>query len=51
MPRLSAIKVQDIRMALTVSVLYASKVRRGIMVPHPRHWAKLAELAGYSPGK
>jgi len=51
MPRLGAVKVQDIRMALTVSVPYASKVRRGITLPHPRHWPKLAEMVGYSAGK
>jgi hypothetical protein len=51
MPRLAGLKVQHIRMALAVSVPYASKVRRGIMVPHPRHWAKLADMVGYSPGK
>jgi hypothetical protein len=51
MPRLAGLKVQHIRMALTVSVLYASKVRRGLTVPHPRHWAKLAEMVGYAVGK
>jgi hypothetical protein len=28
------------------SITYAGEIRNGKIVPHPRHWLKLAELAG-----
>jgi CRISPR-associated endonuclease Cas1 len=37
--------------AIRVSERYAGKVRDGNCVPHKRHWLKLAELAGCSPGE
>ena len=30
-----------------VPVLYSPGIRRGSLIPHPRHWLKLAELTGY----
>jgi len=36
----------EIARHLGVSVSIASKYRRGLAVPHVRHWAALAELAG-----
>jgi hypothetical protein len=32
------------------SIAYASEIRNGKIVPHPRHWLKLAKLVGVSPG-
>jgi hypothetical protein len=32
--------------ALGVSKTYAGDVRTGRLLPHPRHWKKLAELVG-----
>jgi hypothetical protein len=31
------------------SVAYAGEIRNGKIVPHPRHWLKLAELVGAVP--
>ena len=38
---------QAIRLALDVSHPYATNVRRGIVIPHPRHWLNLAKLLGF----
>jgi CRISPR-associated endonuclease Cas1 len=45
-PHLAAIIVPKIMFALSVSEPYALKIRAGRCIPHPRHWLKLAELAG-----
>jgi CRISPR-associated endonuclease Cas1 len=45
-PRLGAIEVKTIAATLGVSVTYASYIRAGRRVPHPRHWLILAPLAG-----
>jgi hypothetical protein len=34
-------------LAIDVSHPYATLIRRGVSIPHPRHWMLLAELAGY----
>jgi CRISPR-associated endonuclease Cas1 len=44
-PRLLGLTVNAIRAALQVSVVYASHIRRGKCVPHPRHWQLLEQLA------
>jgi CRISPR-associated protein Cas1 len=43
-PRLEGLTVGAIMEALQVSVVYASHIRRGRRVPHPRHWYGLQEL-------
>ena len=43
-PRLSALSLIEIAGALGVSTSSASKFRRGLRVPAPRHWAALAGL-------
>jgi hypothetical protein len=48
-PRLAAIRPTEIMKAIGVSWMYASHIRRGMKCPHPRHWLKLAELAGAVP--
>jgi CRISPR-associated protein Cas1 len=45
-PLLAAVRPADIMNTIGVSWLYASQIRRGMKRPHPRHWAKLAELVG-----
>jgi CRISPR-associated endonuclease Cas1 len=49
-PLLVGISTSGIATALGVSWAYASNVRKGKSLPHPRHWLTLAELAGISPG-
>jgi hypothetical protein len=45
-PRLEALSLTEIAGALGVSTSSASKFRRGLRVPAPRHWTKLADLTG-----
>jgi CRISPR-associated protein Cas1 len=48
-PRLVGVAVTAISRALRVSEPYAAEIRAGKRVPHPRHWEKLAQVAGLSP--
>lgn len=45
-PRLASIPVGIIASALDVSQPYATHIRKGAQIPHPRHWQVLACLAG-----
>ncbi len=47
-PRLAKLSLQEIAEALGVSTSSASKFRRGLRVPAPRHWRTLAQLVGSS---
>jgi len=47
-PRLVRITVRAIRAAIAVSKSYATNIRSGYRLPHPRHWHRLAALAGVS---
>jgi CRISPR-associated endonuclease Cas1 len=48
-PRLVGITVPTIVSALAVSEPYATNIRAGRCVPHPRHWLNLARLVGILP--
>ena len=39
-------ELKRIRTAIDVTHPYAAMIRKGIRIPHPRHWVPLAELAG-----
>jgi len=43
---LREIQVPVLAAALRVSVPYATAIRRGQRIPHPRHWHILANLVG-----
>lgn len=45
-PKLVPLTVPAIARVLGVSKPYATDVRAGKRVPHPRHWMKLANLIG-----
>jgi len=47
LPRLVKFTVKAIRLRLGVSHPYATLIKRGQSVPHPRHWMPLAKLTGY----
>lgn len=47
LPRLAKLTVKKIRLAIDVSHPYATLIRRGMSIPHPRHWLSLAKLTGY----
>jgi CRISPR-associated protein Cas1 len=46
--RLAVITVPTIMSALAVSEPYATNIRAGRCIPHPRHWLTLARLVGIS---
>lgn len=46
LPKLSGLRVKKLRLALDVSHPYASMIRKGDRIPHPRHWVALAGLVG-----
>ena len=50
-PRLAAITVSALSLALGVSEPYAAEIRAGRQRPHPRHWLTLARLVGVSPNE
>jgi CRISPR-associated endonuclease Cas1 len=48
-PRLASATVPAIRVAIGVSKPYATDIRSGKRLPHPRHWQALARLVGIGP--
>jgi CRISPR-associated endonuclease Cas1 len=50
-PPLARVSSTAVSAALGITWQYASKVRRGLCRPHPRHFLKLAELVGVVPQK
>jgi CRISPR-associated endonuclease Cas1 len=46
LPRLAGFTVKRIRVAIDVSHPYATLIKRGLRIPHPRHWVVLARMAG-----
>ena len=50
LPRLAGITVPTIASALAVSEPYATNIRAGRCIPHPRHWLALARLVGVQLG-
>lgn len=48
-PRLSPLRTIDVARTLDISRVYARKIVRGEQMPHPRHFAALAALAGIDP--
>ena len=51
MPRLATFTVSAIASALEISKPYATDIRGGKRVPHPRHWETLAQQVNLSPEK
>ena len=47
-PLLKGISTSAMAKALDMGWSYASELRKGRKLPHPRHWLKLAELVGVS---
>jgi hypothetical protein len=50
MPKLIDITAKKIKTAIDVSHPYAILIRKGIRIPHPRHWEQLALLVGARKG-
>lgn len=46
LPRLSGLPLATIAQATGLSLAYCSRIRRGVVRPHPRHWAVLSRLGG-----
>jgi hypothetical protein len=49
LPRLSEFTARKIRVAINVSHPYATLIKCGLKIPHPRHWVPLAVLTGIRP--
>jgi CRISPR-associated endonuclease Cas1 len=47
-PRLAGVTISALQSALGISEPYATFLRAGSRVPHPRHWLALARLVGLS---
>jgi len=45
-PRLASVTVPALRLAIGISKAYATDIRSGRRLPHPRHWQTLARLIG-----
>ena len=45
-PLLAKTTLSEIATAISVSIPYASDIRKGKRQPHPRHWSALARLVG-----
>jgi hypothetical protein len=46
LPALRPIRLPEMERATGLSNATCSRVRRGLQIPNPRHWAALANLAG-----
>jgi hypothetical protein len=46
-PLLAMVQTSKIASALNVTWAYASEIRKGKRLPHPRHWVNLAELVAF----
>jgi hypothetical protein len=44
LPKLAEVPLKEIARVTGTTVQHASRVRRGVRVPHPRHWAALRAL-------
>ncbi|HTU34438.1 MAG TPA: CRISPR-associated endonuclease Cas1 [Candidatus Acidoferrum sp.] len=44
-PKLKEVSLSEIAAKLGISIMWASDIRRGRCIPHPRHWSRLARLA------
>jgi hypothetical protein len=45
-PKLASLTSRGIARGLNVSRSYATQIRHGRVVPHPRHWLGLAKVMG-----
>ncbi len=51
LPGLQGVPLSVTRSATGLSLRYCSLIRRGLKVPHPRHWPSLHQIAGDSIDK
>lgn len=49
LPGLAEIPLRDIEKATGLSNPTCSRVKRGMQIPNPKHWAQLAQLVGIKP--
>jgi hypothetical protein len=49
LPALSQVSLADMERTIGLTNPSCSRVRRGLQIPHSRHWRALADLAGYVP--
>jgi len=51
LPALREVSLTDMQRATGLANSSCSRIRRGLMAPHPRHWYALAELANSTTGR
>lgn len=51
LPALGVVSLTDMQRATGLSNSSCSRIKRGLMTPHPRHWGALAELADHTTGQ
>jgi len=51
LPALREVSLTDMQRATGLANSSCSRIRRGLMTPHPRHWYALAELANRTTGR
>ena len=49
LPLLGSVTLKDMARATGLSIDYCSKIRRGLKVPHPRHWPSLRSVIAGEP--
>jgi hypothetical protein len=45
-PKLKTVSLLETMRATGLSQTYCGMIRRGVRIPHPRHWEALCELVG-----
>jgi len=50
LPGLQEVSLREMAASTGLSIDYCSKIRRGVKIPHPRHWAVLNALSTFSNG-
>jgi hypothetical protein len=45
LPRIQRVPLSELASATGLSLIYLSQIRRGMMVPHRRHWVALSSVA------
>jgi hypothetical protein len=46
LPQIQGVPLRELARRSGLSLMYCSQIRRGLHVPHPRHWERLVGLVG-----
>jgi hypothetical protein len=48
-PRVAALSLKELTAATGLSTSHASRIKRGVQIPHPKHWQTIAKALGGVP--